>query len=64
MSRRTTLARDRRYCIAREFCGYTKPQHVARFCDEWIGCAPTKGRARDLVAAHRARRANAIAHGG
>ena len=31
-----TLA-DARYTIAREYCGYSSPRWVARFCGEWIG---------------------------
>lgn len=64
MARPTTLARDRRYRIAQEFCGYATPQHVARFCYEWIGCAPTKIGAQGLIAAHKRRRAKEIAAGG
>lgn len=29
--------RDRRYSIAREYCGYSKAQWVVRFCGHWIG---------------------------
>lgn len=31
--------RDRRYTIAREYCGYAQPRHVARFCGDWLGQA-------------------------
>ena len=54
--------RDRRYRIAREYCGAARPQHIARFCGEWIGFAPNRAAARDIVVAHRAAR-DAILNG-
>lgn len=44
-----TTKKDRRFSIAREFCGHATPQFVARFCGEWIGRAATKGEARELA---------------
>lgn len=57
-TRHTPLrTRDRRYAVAREFCGHTRAQHVVRFCDAWLGSAPTHGAALNIVAAHAAARA-------
>lgn len=52
--------RDRRYRIAREFCGAPRARHVARFCGDWIGQAGTRRAALDLVKAHQAARTAAI----
>lgn len=30
------IARDKRYRIAKEFCGYDRPRFVLRFCGEFI----------------------------
>lgn len=30
------LHSDRRYTITQEFCGYSGPRFVLRFCGEWI----------------------------
>lgn len=40
---------DRRYTVQREWCGHIRPQWVARFCDQWIGAAPTRRSACDLA---------------
>ncbi|HEX2842136.1 hypothetical protein [Hyphomicrobium sp.] len=47
---------DRRYGIAREYCGYRKPQWVVRFYGGWVGRAPVKSAARVLARAHQAAR--------
>jgi hypothetical protein len=49
-------ARDRRYSIRREWCGFLTPQWCVRFCDEWIGCAPTRSLAVEIRDAHHAER--------
>lgn len=59
MSRRAN--RDRRYRVAREFCGAPRARHVARFCGDWIGQAGSRRGALALVEAHQAARAAAIA---
>lgn len=43
---------DKRYQVQREHCGYATPQHVARFCEQWIGCAPSKAEAWALAQKH------------
>lgn len=35
-----TVEQDGRYQIAEEYVGQAEPQFVARFCGEFIGCAP------------------------
>ena len=30
-------AKDRRYAVRLEYCGYEKPRHVLRFCGVWAG---------------------------
>lgn len=50
-------ARDRRYTITREFCGFIRAQHVVRFCDTWIASAPTRKIALEIRDAHAAERA-------
>lgn len=51
---------DKRYSVKLEYCGYDTPRHVARFCGEWIGQGKSAAKARELVAEHKAQRANAI----
>jgi len=48
--------RDRRYRIAREYCGDLLPRHVVRFCGDWLGFGITRAAARAIVAAHQAAR--------
>jgi len=43
-------ARDRRFSIRREWCGYRNQRYVARFCGDFIGQAKTRREARDLAA--------------
>lgn len=31
------MKKDRRYTINREYCGYSKPRWVVRFCGVWCG---------------------------
>ncbi len=52
----STNKRDRRYRLAREWCGQTKPQWVVRFCDAWVGCAPKRQAALVIALAHQAAR--------
>lgn len=28
---------DNRYSVSFEYCGYTKPRHITRFCDGYLG---------------------------
>lgn len=51
------ILRDRRYRIAREYCGYATRRHVARFCGDWLGQATTRQGALTIASAHAARRA-------
>lgn len=43
---------DKRYNIAREYCGYDTPRWVVRFCGDWIGQSASQQTARDLAQAH------------
>jgi hypothetical protein len=43
---------DKRYTIAREYCGYDTPRWVARFCGDWIGQAPHRQGAQALAEEH------------
>lgn len=54
--------RDRRYTIAREYCGYPQQRHVARFCGDWLGQAKTPSAAQAIAAGHAANR-NTIIEG-
>ena len=49
----TTNKLDERYSISLEYCGNKEPQYVARYCDEWIGCKPTKSEASIIALHHR-----------
>lgn len=51
---------DRRYSIAREFCGHKKPQWVARFCGDWLGCAPRRLAALATARNHQMSRCQAL----
>lgn len=51
---------DRRYAIAREYCGYKAPQWVARFCGDWLGCAPNRPAAIAAARAHQVARHHAL----
>jgi hypothetical protein len=54
--RRQHGKRDRRYSVAREYCGCSTPQWVVRFCGDWIGRA---GKRPDALAiAHTHQRAH------
>lgn len=44
--------KDRRYTITREFCGYSKPQWVVRFCGDWIGRAAQRTDALSIALGH------------
>lgn len=46
---------DRRFTIAKEFCGYSTPRYVARFCGEWLGQAETRAEARLIAINHKER---------
>jgi hypothetical protein len=51
--------RDRRYTVAREWCGHDRPRYVARYCGEWIGQSIARGAAFMLCTGHNARRMGA-----
>jgi len=51
---------DKRYSIAKEYCGYAKPRWVARFCGEWIGQGEHKSDALMLCIAHADKREREI----
>lgn len=40
---------DARFTIRQEFCGYSKPRWVARFCERWIGQSQTNDGARRMA---------------
>jgi hypothetical protein len=52
--------KDRRYSIAREYCGHPKPRWVVRFCDLWIDHAGTRRAALIIAQDHQRRRLAAI----
>lgn len=43
---------DPRYTLTREYCGYSEPRYVVRFCDDWVGQDKTKAGATMLYIAH------------
>jgi hypothetical protein len=43
---------DSRYRVAREWCGYSKPRWVARFCGEWLGQSEHRADALMMCLAH------------
>ena len=51
---------DRRYTIAREYCGHARPRFVARFCGDWLGQSRRRHRAVAITAAHRAAQLRAM----
>lgn len=53
---------DKRYSIAREYCGYDTPRWVVRFCGDWIGQHASKEGARALAEAHAEERSKAWNH--
>jgi hypothetical protein len=55
-----TTRRDRRYAVAREYCGHRTPQWVARFCGDWIGCAQHRPAAVSKALAHHQLRQTAL----
>ena len=55
------IKRDRRYTVAREWCGYPEARFVARFCDKWLGQAPTEAEAYRIAQTHEDQRQADIA---
>lgn len=47
---------DKRYTIAKEFCGYKDAKHVLRFCDTWINCFDTLEEAKEALVHHNKNR--------
>lgn len=52
--------RDKRYTVAKEFCGYAEARYVARFCGEWIGQSKFPTSAAMLAIGEAQRRAGAL----
>lgn len=48
--------RDQRYHANTEYCGYSIPLIVVRFCDKWIGAVSSEELANRVMAAHAATR--------
>ena len=44
--------KDNRYTVTREWCGYSTPRYVARFCGSWIDQAETKAEAWEHAQGH------------
>ena len=40
---------DARWTITKEWCGRTRPQFVARFCGDWLGCRETRIDAQGII---------------
>ena len=40
---------DKRYSIAREYCGYDTPRWVVRFCGDWVGQSSSQQGARSAL---------------
>lgn len=51
---------DRRYKVAREYCGQARPAYVARFCGQFLTSAATDWQAWLECAAHKARQLAAM----
>ena len=47
---------DARYTAAYEYCGYSVPMIVLRFCDKWIATCHSPSGAERVAAAHAAER--------
>lgn len=47
---------DNRYTIHQEHTGKAAPQHVVRFCGEWVGSAATRAEAFSVLDTHKATR--------
>ena len=54
------IEKDQRYTVSLEFTGKLAPQHVARFCGEWIGSTRSLSGAVMLAVGHNARRRGAM----
>lgn len=44
---------DKRYTISHEYCGYSIPMYIVRFCDKTIGCCLYKSKAEDIIKTHQ-----------
>lgn len=53
-------ARDKRYHVAREYCGKAKPEFVLRFCDEFIVSSPFYSTVLMRAVGHNAARNGAL----
>ena len=45
---------DARWHYALEYCGYSVPMYIVRFCDEMIGCARDETKAQHIIDVHYA----------
>ena len=45
---------DARYTIALEHAGHASPQHVTRFCGQWLAASATRDEAIQAARQHRA----------
>lgn len=54
------IARDRRYEIKPEFCGYEKPRYVLRFCGEFIASSISRASLAVRAVGHNAVRMGAV----
>lgn len=45
--------RDKRYAVAREYCGHETPRQVARFCGHWISSHETESAAWAAAQRHK-----------
>lgn len=53
------IAKDRRYSIAAEYCGYETPRYVLRFCGEFVASSISRGSMTVRAVGHNAMRLGA-----
>lgn len=51
---------DNRYSVSLEYCGYSYPLHIVRFCDEKIGACRDELKANHVMACHWNERQKAL----
>lgn len=49
------MRKDRRYTVTKEGTGASRPQWVARFCGEWLGCSYERAGVARIIARHQSR---------
>lgn len=57
---RYPCARDRRYSIAKEYCGYSEPRFVLRFCGEFVAQSLSYSAMATRAIGEHARRSGAL----